>query len=100
MSYYNQACLILINTYCSNFQIGVLLFFCIISALLGLALVATYGFFIVILWNFAASFPEYMAIASVVATLGIVETVTEIWSAICCCRSCCFVTPPEPVSPI
>ncbi|XP_020608631.1 uncharacterized protein LOC110047228 [Orbicella faveolata] len=75
---------------------GVLLFFCTISVLLGLALVAIYGFFIVILWNIAAYIPVYIAIASMFATLGILETVTGIWSAVCCCRSCCALTRSEP----
>lgn len=40
----------------------------------------------------------HIAIASIFVTLGISEIVTGIWSAVCCCRSCCAVTPSEPVS--
>lgn len=83
---------------CLNFHIGVFLFFCVISVLLGLALIVIYGFFIVILWNVVIHIPMHIAIASVFVTLGISEIVTGIWSAVCCCRSCCAVTPSEPVS--
>ena len=96
---YTRFALHSLNTYCSNFQIGVLLFFCIISVLLGLALVVIYGFFIVILWNIAHYIPVHIAIALMFATLGITEIVTGIWSAVCCCRSCCAVAPSDLVSP-
>lgn len=71
---------------------------CIESALLGLGLIVAYGFFIVVLWDVAAHIPVQIAIASILLTLGISEVVTGIWSAVCCCRSCCIVNPSELVS--
>lgn len=72
--------------------------FCIISTLLGLGLIVIYGYLIGVLWDLAVYIPVQIAIASILLTLGISEVVTGIWSAVCCCRSCCTVTPSELVS--
>ena len=82
----------------SLFQTSVFLGFSIISVLFGLGLIVIYGFFIVFLWDIAALIPVQITIASILLTLGISEVVTGIWSAVCCCRSCCAATPSELVS--
>ncbi|XP_078356699.1 uncharacterized protein LOC144641549 isoform X1 [Oculina patagonica] len=74
---------------------GVFLCLCIESALLGLGLIVTYGFFIRFLWDVATHIPVQIAIASILLTLGISVVVIGIWSAVCCCRTCCTVNPSE-----
>lgn len=71
------------------FQTGVFLGFCVVSALVGLGIIGSYGFTLAVLWPLFWFIPVHMAIAAILLLLGMAEFIIGIWGAVSGCQNCC-----------